>query len=325
MPTADRPSSDDRLAAIHAQLVDAVNDLTTSEAWARMLTIAARFTDYSPSNVLLIATQRPDATRVAGIRTWNSLGRRVTKGEHGIAILAPCISRRTDDQPPPRPDQPPEPGTADSTTAADRHVLSGFRVVHVFDLTQTEGDPLPDVAPQLLTGDAPDHLWEHLATLVREDGYALDRGPCPPGVNGYTDPLNKNVRVSQAVEPAQAAKTLAHELGHIRAEHARRFPDYATDLVCRGQAEVEAESIAYIVTTNAGMTSDVYSVPYVASWARGDTVVLRQSVTTILATARTMITGPRAAELSRSGTGPTLLVSRAAASARRAGAPQSRG
>src|SRR3954454_11035522 len=98
----DRTWSEQRLAAIHAQLVAAVEDLVRSDAWARMLTIAARFPAYSPSNVLLIATQRPDATHVAGIRTWNSLGRRVTKGEHGIAILAPCTYRTTrEDSTPP--------------------------------------------------------------------------------------------------------------------------------------------------------------------------------------------------------------------------------
>ena len=93
MPTRPQPSTEEKLNALHAQLVDAVAELVHSEKWARMLAVAAKFTTYSPSNVLLIAVQRPDATRVAGIRTWNSLGRRVSKGEHGIAILAPCVYR----------------------------------------------------------------------------------------------------------------------------------------------------------------------------------------------------------------------------------------
>ena len=89
MRTNVPPSTEEKLTALHTQLVDAVAELRQSDNWAQMLAVAARFTTYSPSNVLLIAVQRPDATQVAGIRTWNSLGRHVVKGEHGIAILAP--------------------------------------------------------------------------------------------------------------------------------------------------------------------------------------------------------------------------------------------
>jgi antirestriction protein ArdC len=294
MPTRTRTSGEDRLAAIHTQLVDAVEALVHSENWAAMLAVAARFPSYSPSNILLITLQRPDATRVAGIRTWNDLGRRVTKGEHGIAILAPCLYRRdADDAPPSDADRArPE---ADSSPETGRQ-LRGFKVVHVFDVTQTEGQPLPDAGPALLTGEAPEHLWDHLTGLVRDDGYALERGPCPPEVNGYTDFTGRIVRVRDDVDPAQAVKTLAHELGHIRADHATRFPDYAADRTCRGQAEIEAESIAYIVTTNAGMVADPYSVPYVAEWSGGEPGRIRECLSMVMASARTM-----AVEASQSG------------------------
>ena len=148
---ADWPTPEERLAALHDKLVTAVEDLASSEAWMRMLQVAARFPDYSPSNVLLIAVQRPDATRVAGIRTWNALGRRVLKGEHGIAILAPCVYRTApgntaDDQTPPPPATGPqklEPSPTGDQESVTRHELRGFKVVHVFDLTQTDGQPGP--------------------------------------------------------------------------------------------------------------------------------------------------------------------------------------
>lgn len=287
MPRRDWPSSDERLTAIHQQLVDAVESLVTSEAWTTVLKVAARFPDYSPSNLLLIATQRPDATRVAGIRTWNSLGRRVNKGEHGIAILAPCLYKQA------AADQDPASasvtGTADDAEPGAQHVLRGFKVVHVFDITQTDGDPLPDQQPALLTGDAPTHLWDHLADLVHDDGYTLERGPCPSGVLGYTALTSKHVRVRDDVEPAQAVKTLAHELGHIRADHATRFADYGTDPVCRSQAELEAESIAYIVMTHHGLDSAIYSVPYLAAWSDGDAGRLRECITKVVSVARGML------------------------------------
>ncbi|MCR6492097.1 ArdC family protein [Cellulomonas sp. P24] len=137
----DWPTPEERLAALHDKLVSAVEDLASSEAWMRMLQVAARFPDYSPSNVLLIAVQRPDATRVAGIRTWNALGRRVLKGEHGIAILAPCVYRpapgnTADSQTPPPPateSQRLEPSPTGDQESVTRRELRGFKVVHVFD------------------------------------------------------------------------------------------------------------------------------------------------------------------------------------------------
>ena len=291
----DWPSTDDRLEALHYQLIEAVADLATSEAWMTMLRVAARFRDYSPSNVLLIAAQRPDATRVGGIRTWNGLGRHVLKGEHGIAILAPCVYRTRDDDAPREGvadvaapgNHPPQSARAPQgdEEAAARRVLRGFKVVHVFDVTQTDGNPLPDVGPELLRGDAPQQLWDHLAALVTADGYRLERGPCG-GANGYTDYAGRVVRVIDAVEPAQATKTLAHELGHIRADHEHRFTDYATSLRCRGQAEIEAESIAYLVTAQAGLDTRDYSVPYLAGWSGGDIDLLRESMTRVITASR---------------------------------------
>jgi len=276
---ANTPSTEEKLTALHTQLVEAVAELRSSDKWAQMLAVAARFTTYSPSNVLLIAVQRPDATQVAGIRTWNSLGRHVNKGEHGIAILAPCLYR-TADEPAAAADGAPAADSADGGPMPRRE-LRGFRVVHVFDVTQTDGTPLPDAAPQLLTGDAPRDVWDGLVGLTLQAGYRLDRRTCPAGVNGWTAPEEKVVVVDKNLEAAQATKTLAHELGHISANHYGRFPDYAIDRVCRGAAEVEAESIAYIVTSHLGMNPAAYSVPYVAGWA-DDLDVLRHHMSTVV-------------------------------------------
>ena len=278
MRTNVPPSTEEKLTALHTQLVDAVAELRQSDNWAQMLAVAARFTTYSPSNVLLIAVQRPDATQVAGIRTWNSLGRHVVKGEHGIAILAPCLYRTEEGAVSSDGGKAPEPADEGQMP---RRELRGFRVVHVFDVTQTDGTPLPNAAPQLLTGDAPREVWDRLVGLTFKAGYRLERRTCPAGVNGWNAPEEKVVVVDKNLETAQAAKTLAHELGHIRANHHGRFADYAIDRVCRGAAEVEAESIAYIVTSHLGMNPAAYSVPYVAGWA-DDLDVLRHHMSTVV-------------------------------------------
>jgi hypothetical protein len=267
----------DQLADIHDRLTAAVADLASSDAWQHMLRIAAHMPTYSLNNILLVAVQRPDATAVAGYRSWRAAGRQVRKGEKGIAILAPCLYK---------PDETPAEHV--DRTAADvepgagaPRVLRGFRVVHVFDLSQTDGPDLPD-DPHLLTGPAPEHLWDRLAGLVHDDGYTLQRGDCH-GANGYTDYRDRTVRVRDDVDPAQAVKTLAHELGHIRADHEHRFADqYRTSPRCRGQAEVEAESIAHLVTNAAGLDTGAYSVPYLAGWSGNDPTALKAAASRVL-------------------------------------------
>lgn len=105
-------------------------------------------------------------------------------------------------------------------------------------------------------------------------------------MNGYTPFLSQTVHVRDDVDPAQATKTLAHELGHIRADHDHRFPDYATSEYCHGQAELEAESIAYLVAASAGLDTTNYSLPYLACWSDGHPERLRESATQVLTVAR---------------------------------------
>ncbi len=264
--TRDFGNLDERLAAVHDQLTASVAQLTSSDAWGQMLSVAARFHRYSPNNLLLIYVQRPDATLVAGYRSWQQLGRQVIRGERGIAILAPVITRAD-----PEPDK-----------EATSKVLRGFRVTRVFDVSQTDGKPLPDAGPSLLAGGSPRGLWDRLADQVHAAGFTLDRGGCGEA-NGYTDHVRRHVRVREDVSSAQASKTLAHELAHVLL-HGPDQPARA-----RHVAEVEAESVAYVITAAAGLPTEGYSVPYVASWASGDSDVIREAATRVLSTARHII------------------------------------
>jgi hypothetical protein len=266
--SAPSPSGEQRLAELHAQLTAAVGALTHTERWRRMLDVAARFHHYSPNNVLLIAVQRPDATLVAGYRTWAQLGRQVQRGERGIGILAPVVARRE-----------PEPDTDDALGA---RTLRGFRAAHVFDVAQTEGRPLPDVRPRLLSGGSPTGLWDQLASQVNAAGYTLDRGPCG-SANGYADHERRHVRVRDDVSSAQAAKTLAHELAHVLLHQPDSPPRE------RRLGEIEAESVAYVVAAGARMPTGDYSVPYVAGWAGGNTDLLRDTASRVLSTARQIL------------------------------------
>ena len=260
----------DRLAEAHDRLVAAIDQLVDGDEWRRFLDTARRFRSYSVNNLLLIFAQRPDATQVAGYRTWQSLGRQVCRGESGIAILAPCTYRRSDDT------------EGDENNGRTGRVLRGFKIVHVFDVAQTEGDDLPSPPVHLLDGDDPHHVTERLAAVIADHGYTFTLGPMPAGhatANGVTTYGTRTVTVRHDLSAAQQAKTTAHELAHVLL-HA---PDGQRPE--RHICEIEAESVAYLVCGSNGLASDDYSFGYVATWASGNTDTVRATAARVTACA----------------------------------------
>lgn len=264
----------DRLAEAHDRLVAAIDQLVDGDEWRRFLDTARRFRSYSVNNLLLIFAQRRDATQVAGYRTWQSLGRQVRRGETGIAILAPCTyPRRNDDADTDSAEREEEPG----------RVLRGFKVVHVFDVAQTDGDPLPGAPVHLLDGEDPQRVTERLAAVIASHGYTFTVGPMPAGheaANGVTAYDTRSVVVRDDLSPAQQAKTTAHELAHVLLHDPDRGP--RPD---RAVCEIEAESVAYLVCGSHGLASGDYSFGYVATWARGDTDAVRATSERVIACA----------------------------------------
>ncbi|MCF6509542.1 ImmA/IrrE family metallo-endopeptidase [Blastococcus sp. MG754426] len=302
-----------KIAALHDQIGEQVEQLTADPQWRAMLDAAAKFHTYSLNNQMLIELQAArlgiSPTRVAGFGTWKALGRSVVKGSTGLAVLAPCTyTPKNTDPGQAAPAAATATGTArepaggDADQRAGARVLRGFRVAHVFDISQTDGDPLPDIVPELLTGDAPAALWDALATQVAGHGYTLVREACEQA-NGLTDPAARTVRVRPDVPEAQAVKTLAHELAHIECGHTADDFDYRG---CRGRAEAEAGSIAYIVTAWAGLDAGAHTVPYVAAWSAGDTDIVRAAAATVTAAARRILDhldGAESTENAARGTG----------------------
>lgn len=266
-----RTASRDRVAELVEELHDGVSLLTTSDGWLRFLTTAARFHHYSFWNTLAILCQRPDASHVAGYRMWQRLGRQVRRGEHGIRILAPCTYRVRDED----------------TEGDPRHVVRGWRVVNVFDLAQTDGDPLPEPPVRILHGEAPAGLLHQLRCLIHAEGYGFAHGPLPAGTPsdalGVTDHGARHVTVRDDLPGAQQAKTAAHELAHVRLH-----PGRGTD---RTTAEIEAESVAYVVCGAAGLATDAYSFGYLATWASGDTDTIRATGERVITCARAVLEG----------------------------------
>jgi antirestriction protein ArdC len=261
----------DKLDQLHRRLSAEVLGLISGSDWQAMLGVASRLHRYSARNIFLIHAQRPDATRVAGFHRWRSLGRHVRRGESGIAILAPCVYRAKAVN---------EADDAGDVPAAS--ALRGFKIAYVFDESQTDGPPLPDVRPRLLVGEDTARLWSGLAAQVAAAGYRIQRGYCR-GANGVTDFVARTVRVRDDVDELQSTKTLCHELAHVLLHGPEG------DAVASNVAEVEAESVAYVVCQAAGMATTDYSLPYLARWSRGDVGLIMATADRVLITARTIL------------------------------------
>ena len=188
--------------ALAEQLTAAVTELTTSEAWVGMLQVAARFTRYSPSNVLLLWMQAEQRgvtlSRVAGYRAWQAMGRQVVKGARSLAVRAPVRRRLTMEEATERARTGQRPAfDADGRPAL---VVRGFRLERVFRYEDTEGEPLPE-APEVgyVTGDTPAGAWDALAALVARDGYQLTADPEDDReTRGHTDFTNRIVNIDPA-------------------------------------------------------------------------------------------------------------------------------
>lgn len=283
--TATTGERSDALRQAHELLAAEVSRLTTSDQWLAMLDMSRRFHSYSARNVLLLVAQGADG-RVAGYRTWQTIAGRegdncqVRRGAKALHILAPVHRRVTVEDP-------------DTGERITRRVLARFKVVHVFDEAALVRPPAePDVPkPELLRGTAPDRLFEGLAAQVGAADFRVVNGDCAPA-NGRTDWSNRSVTIRPDLDDAQRAKTLAHELAHVRLHG----PMGDGAVLSPHRKEVEAESVAYLVSAHAGLDSTEYTIPYVAHWSGGDVDLVLTTADRVVATARS-ITDQLAADL----------------------------
>jgi hypothetical protein len=240
-------------ADVLQQLRDGVTALTNSAAWQRYLDVQRRFHHYSWGNCLLIALQRPDATQVAGYHKWQQLGRQVNVGEKSIRILAPVTYKQSQGQ---KSEEHPE-------DSQEVRVLRAFRSVAVFDIAQTSGDPLPQVTTRLL-GDEPVFAFRRLQSVAGALNFHVDFTELRGQRNGECDFEKREIRIRTGLDAAQVAKTLAHELGHALLHFPSELP---VGGLSRDIAELEAESVAYVVCHELGLDSSQYSFGYIANWA----------------------------------------------------------
>lgn len=256
-----RKMTDDALAALAESLQQG-----KSESLTRYLAVMARFHRYSFGNILLILAQCPDATRVAGFNAWRDLKRFVRKGEHGIAIFAPMRLRV---------------GGSDEATepsAEKPRTVLRFRVVHVFDIAQTDGEPLPE--PVRVAGD-PMVYAGRLQAYVAACGITFDRSDVPFGADGVS--TGGRIAVRPGLTPAEEFAVTVHELAH---ELLHRGEDRKT--LSKTVRETEAEAVAFVVSTAIGLDTGTAASDYIQLY-NGDTDTLSASLDRIQRTASAIL------------------------------------
>jgi antirestriction protein ArdC len=229
----------------------------------RYLTTMARFPAYSFRNVLLIVAQRPDATHVAGFHTWRKLGRFVRKGEKGIAVVAPMMIDQKNGQP----------------AEGDDERIMRFRAVHVFDVSQTDGEPLPEFAQ--VNGD-PGMYTALLRTYIAKQGITINMHEELDGANGVS--MGGVIAVQTGLPAAEEFSVLVHELAHEMMHK---------DLTCRPHKivrETEAEAVAFVVCEAIGLNSLTHAADYIHLY-EGDQERLAASLDRIQRTAAAIVDG----------------------------------
>ena len=274
-------ATDERLAELTDRLENGIRELYASGQYAEYLCMMSKFHQYSIGNVMLIYLQCPHATRVAGYRKWKKdFGRQVRRGETGIRILAPCPYKRLVEQEQADPDGSPQ-------TDSRMVMFMRFKVATVFDVSQTEGRELPTLGADELTGEVSGfpEIYDRLTAL---SPVPVERGEIPGAAKGYFSAREKRIVLRSGMSQVQTVKTLVHEIAHAMLHD----PEHLSpeEQKARGEKEVEAESVAYVVCQHFGIETSDYSFAYVAGWSRGKELEeLKASLDTIRATASQLI------------------------------------
>ena len=275
------------------KLEQGIKELFESEKFKEYLTTMSKFYNYSFNNTLLIAMQKPDATLVAGYTSWKkNFDRHVKKDEKSIKILAPAPYKVQEER------EKIDPATQKPVLDADGQPVTetvevlrpAFKVVSVFDVSQTDGKELPDIAVDELTGSVENYA-AFFEALKQESPVPISFEDIPGGAKGYFSHAENRIAIQEGMSEIQTVKTAIHEIAHAKL-HAinpdeKVAPEERKD---RHTTEVEAESVAYTVCQRYGIETSDYSFGYIAGWSSDkDTKELKGSLETIRSTAAEMI------------------------------------
>ena len=278
-----------QIKEITDRLEQGVKDVFTSENYARYLETMSEFHNYSLNNIILIAMQKPDATMIAGYNAWKKLhGRQVMKGEKGLKILAPSPYKvkRVVEKLDPQTKKPMVGEDGKIVTEKKEITIPAYKVVSVFDVSQTEGKEIPTLGVDELTGEIEnyDTFFEALSKCCP---IPISFEKIDSGAKGYFSRANNMIAINEGMSQLQTVKTTVHEIAHQKLHSDMEAAKQQT----RNSREVEAESVAYVVCQHYGIDTSDYSFTYVAGWSEGkETPELKESLDTIRKAASELIT-----------------------------------
>lgn len=266
--TAEQKQADrkEKMDHIMKQVTDGTRAVFESERYTQMLKCMSKFHTYSINNIILILSQRPDATLVAGYQAWKTkFHRQVKKGEKGLDILVPASRKVTKEYV--EKDEKGRPVLDENGEPVKEKVVSVpyFTTRRVFDISQTEGEPLPTIYNGALTGDV--ERFEQLKRIL------VELSPMPVSFEeiegqamGYMSRSEQRIVVRSGLSEVQTIKTLIHEIAHAQLHNTEDGEPVKLDQRVR---ETEAESVAFVVCAALNIDTSDYSFPYLAGWASG--------------------------------------------------------
>ena len=302
---ADAKTEKQKVQEITEKLEQGIKELFESEKYKTYLNTMSKFHNYSFNNTMLIAMQKPDATLVAGFKAWQkNFDRHVKKGEKGIRILAPAPYKIKEEQ------EKLDPVTGEimldkngiPITEEVEIKIPAFRVVPVFDVSQTDGKELPDIGINELSGSVEDYE-DFMQALTEVSPVPITYEDIDGDAKGYFHTTDHRIAIQEGMSQSQTVKTAIHEVAHAKLHDRERNQDIVAVLdKDRNTKEVEAESVAYTVCQHFGIDTSDYSFGYIAGWSSDrDMKELKSSLDTIRKTASELITGieDRLAELQK--------------------------
>ncbi len=264
----------EKVKELTGKLEEGLLNLKNSDDFKKYLTCMSKFHSYSYNNTLLIMMQKPQATYVAGFNSWkNNFNRNVKKGEKGIKILAPAPIKKTVETK--RTDN-----NGKQYIEQEEVTIPIFKPVTVFDVSQTEGDPIPELIAGDLKGDVKG-FEDMKEALNKATDIPIITKDIEGGAKGYFDPKAQSIYINEGMSESQTIKTMIHEIAHsILHDYTKQ--EIKEEKKDRNTKEVEAESVAFTVCKHFGIDTDDYSFGYILGWSKDATLnEFRQSLETI--------------------------------------------
>lgn len=286
----DKTEKKDQVTEITEKLETGIRDMMNSDDYKNYLKTMSKFTNYSFNNSLLIAMQCPEASYVAGYRSWEAnFERHVNKGEKAIKILAPAPYKIEREQ-----DKIGSDGkvmkNADGSTIKERVevTIPAFKAINVFDVSQTSGKELPSIGVNQLDGTVEGYS-DFMRALESFSPAPITFENIENGAHGYFSPSENRIVIQEGMSELQTCKTALHEVTHSILHNKDADKEMAPD---RNTKEVQAESVAYTVACHYGLDVSEYSFGYISGWSSDKELKeLQSSMETIRQTARDMISG----------------------------------